>query len=198
MDSKRLIELPSDLMERCKHYGQRRVWLYRRGFNAASLAVSSHGAENNPELQAIALMSECAFALWASLDPIGAVNWSDRCDAGFDVKAWGARWDVKYTGRNGRYLIWPIRKRHILASKQFDDLVLIKAAPPRFLIVGWILKAIFVADHHTAPLGHALDEGTWYLDQSELWGYQSNDPTADARRAIRDGRQADYVMGAII
>src|SRR5207253_1957059 len=119
MASKHLIKLPNDLVKRSWDQGRRIVAAYQRGENAASLAVSSHGAEDDAELQAKARMAECAYCVWAKLDPSTALQWGDRCDPGWDVKHLGLRVDVKRTHGNGRYLLWPVNKRQIFESKPF-------------------------------------------------------------------------------
>jgi hypothetical protein len=166
---KQIVTLPRDLIDHCERYGRQVVDDYRAGLNSASLAVSSHGAEANVELQSIARMAECAFCCFASIDPLASLNWSHRCDPGYDVWCWNMHWDIKYTNWHGRFLIWPINKRAIFHSKKFDALCLVKADPPRFLIGGHTLKAIFAAEHLVAPPGHKLAAGTWYMHESDLW-----------------------------
>jgi hypothetical protein len=88
----------------------------------ASLEVSSHGAQNNSILQAHAKGAECAFCLWAGIDPLTALNWAAKIDRGFDVFWSQRRIDIKHTA-NGRFLIWPINKREFLTEKPIDVLV---------------------------------------------------------------------------
>lgn len=170
MDSRHCIKLPSDLIARSDRYGIEVVNSYREGMHRASLAVSSHGAQFNTTLQGLARAAECAFCLWGGLDP-NHLNWDHlRCDPGFDVSLNGVRFDVKNTGFNSRYLIWPINKRHIFSTKRFDALVLVKQRSPEFFIAGWMDKESFERWHETAGEGHALNAGTWYVDEQYLFG----------------------------
>jgi hypothetical protein len=132
--------------------------------------VSSHGAQFNIELQAHARMAECAIALHFGLDPRAALHWSDYCDAGFDLRAFGVRWDNKQTDR-GRNLIWPINKRHIYQTKEFDVLGLVRGPVDEriFIMVGFTNKPMFWHEHKVADDAHALDAGTWYMPEAELW-----------------------------
>jgi hypothetical protein len=50
MDSKREVILSDELIERCREYGRRVVEGYAAGRNSGSRAVSSRGAEANPDL----------------------------------------------------------------------------------------------------------------------------------------------------
>lgn len=163
------VKLPPDWIERSREWGARVVTDYASGWNAKSRAVSCFDAERNIVLQSKAKMCECAFALWAGIDP-QRLHWERYCDDGADVTWLGKRWDVKATGINSRFLIWPIAKNHIFESKRFDNLVLVKHDEPSFVISGWISKEEFRANHQVAGAGHKLFPGTWYMDQIQLWG----------------------------
>jgi hypothetical protein len=170
MVAKATVMLSDDLIAHSRRFGAAVVASYEAGDNPASRDVSSHGAESNAELQAHGRMAEIAFCLYAGLDPLTALNWRLRCDPGFDVVAFGVRWDIKAT-RRGHYLIWPINKRHIFASKRFDTLALVRGEAPRFTLAGFTNKPFFAGEHQVATLGHCLDPGTWYMHDSELWPF---------------------------
>lgn len=161
------VRLTDGLAERCKARGHAIVQAYREGRHAASLAVSSHGAELNVDLQINAKMAECAFCLMVGLDPLVALWWSDRPDPGYDCAWRGWRWDVKSTKLSGRYLIWPVNKRHIFESKPFDMLALMKQHNDnlRFSAGGWVTKTVFADRHEVADEAHRLTTGTWYMDE---------------------------------
>ena len=169
MDSKPQVTLPDEWIKRSREWGARVVADYADGRNARSRAVSCFDAESNIELQAKAKMCECAFALWAGIDP-SRCHWERHCDDGADSTWLGRRWDIKATRINGRFLIWPIAKNHIFESKRFDHLVLVKHDEPRFVIAGWVSKQEFSKNHKVAGEGHKLFPGTWYMHEDELWG----------------------------
>jgi len=169
VDSKPIVTLPNDLIERSKEFARETVAAYRRGDNSYSFDVSSHGAEFNAELQAHARMAECAFCLWAGLDANVALNWTSRCDPGWDVYYAGRRVDIKATHARGRYLIWPINKRvELFQKKTFDDLVLVRGDEPTFVIAGISSKQEFENAFQIAGRDHVLDAGTWYVHESDL------------------------------
>jgi len=167
MGTRPTISLPSDVIERCRHHAARIVADYDAGFNAASRAVSTHGMERNVEWQAHGKMAECAFALWLGVS-LDGLNWSRRPDTGADISFYGFLLDVKATTARGRYLIWPIGKRHIFESKRFDALVLVKGDIPIFEIVGFIEKRAFADRHRVWDGDHGLQPGTWYMAEDEL------------------------------
>jgi hypothetical protein len=161
--------LPESLILHCCRFADQVLDAYRNGENAASRAVSSHGAENNWGLQALGKMAEAALCQYLGIDPLLALHWGRRCDPGFDLIALGGhRIDVKYADCSYRYLIWPVNKRHIFHQKPFDMLVFVKADYPDFLMQGWTTKENFYREHKCAPEGHRLAVGTWYMDESEL------------------------------
>jgi hypothetical protein len=161
----KLIELDRATTERCVQFGHAIVQRYAAGETPRSLAVSSHGAESNPRVQARAKMAECILAVWLglALDPL-----FEQSLRPWDLRTARSRIDVKQTGLNGQYLIWPKRKNDIFAAKEFDLLVLVKndwnAGAPR----GWIEKEDFFRLKSVAGEGHKLDPGTWYVDQELL------------------------------
>lgn len=169
MDTKHLIKLPSDLLERCAGHGEQMAADYAAGMSPNSRAVSSHGMEANGPALGVAKMAECAFALWAGMDPLAHVSWERRADGGCDLLIPPrCRVDVKNTKMDRRFLIWPINKRGFYQEKQFDVLVLVKDDIPSFLVRGWISKQDFFIQHDEAPEGHKLTPGTWFMDESDL------------------------------
>lgn len=171
MDLKPEVILPLEWIVRCKEYGEEIVAGYAAGRNAASRAVSSHGAEADADLQATAKMGEVAFCLAAGMNPEAALNWSGATDQGWDVKFFGIKVDVKTIGMHKELLIWPVNKTSFFWEKKFDVLVLVKAAPPRFVIQKWITKMAFYAEKTIAGSERrGITPGTWYLAESSLWG----------------------------
>jgi hypothetical protein len=166
------IELSSNWISRCREYAEQIVADYANGRNANSRAVTCFDAHENITLQATAKMCECAFAVWAGMDP-ESLNWSRFCDNGTDIIWRARRWDIKATRINGQYLIWPIAKNGIYHSKQFDCLALVKFDPPLFELAGWMSKGEFLQTHEVAPEGHKLFPGTWYVHKDRLWDLTS-------------------------
>jgi hypothetical protein len=166
------IDLPSNWINCCREYAEKVVVDYANGRNAKSRAVTCFDAHDNITLQATAKMCECAFAVWAGMDP-ARLNWSGFCDNGTDIIWRSKRWDIKATKIGGQYLIWPITKNEIYDSKQFDCLALVKFAVPTFELAGWISKGEFSATHEIATDGHKLFSGTWYVHQDRLWDLTS-------------------------
>jgi hypothetical protein len=171
MDTRRYHTLPSDLLGACVRYGKTLRAHYASGGSPQSRAFSSHGAENNPILLGESKMAECIFCMEAGLNPREALKWSvDHPDGDYDCLLRQVRVDVKYTGINSRYLIWPINKNPIFDSKGFDALVLIKLDGDRGrgFVQGWMTKASFRKLRSIAGPGHKLDAGTRYVDQDLL------------------------------
>ena len=79
MATKRIrVQLPSDLLARCIKAGEIIVQDLLNPTtleDSMSAAISSHGAELDPILQANAKAAECAFCLWAGFDPLYSVRW---------------------------------------------------------------------------------------------------------------------------
>ncbi len=164
------IVLPEKLIQRCNKFGERVVDSYRAGLNQASLSVSYRGADKNVALQAEAKMAECAFCLWAGLDPIETLHWGRAADLGYDVIYKGSRLDIKWVGLGRKYLIWSKAKNDFFDTRPFDAFVLVKGLRPRFEVSGWLSKYDFYHRHGIAGRSHVLDEGTWFMDSRELWG----------------------------
>jgi hypothetical protein len=132
-----------------------------------SAALTTHGAELDPVLQANAKAAECAFCLWAGFDPLYAVRWR-HADSGYDVVWFTVRIDVKQTcHRNGR-LLWPIGKQKIIDRKDFDVFVLACGSGADFDLCGWITKTSFLKHYKTADGKNGMTSGTWFMDQAEL------------------------------
>lgn len=174
MDSNPTVVLPPELVERAERWAQQVVDDYAAGRNAASRAVTCFDAHSNVRLQAHAKMAECAFALFAGTDPKFSITWNRHCDGGSDFFWRGKRWDIKATSARGQYLIWPIAKNHIYASKHFDMLALVRGDVPRFEIAGFVSKEEFFAHKQVSPgpPQHPLFAGTWHMHVSNLWGPQ--------------------------
>jgi hypothetical protein len=167
MDTKPTVLLPRDVIERCDRHAAQMVADYRAGRNAASLAVSTHGMQFNAAGQAHAKKGECAFAIWLGL-PLDVLHWGRDCDDGSDVTFFTAQIDVKATQPRGRFLIWPIGKRHIFDSKRFNMLALVKGDGECFTIAGFVEKSDFALWHHVWNEPHGLQAGTWFMREEEL------------------------------
>lgn len=159
--------MPPDVIADARQWARQMIADYAAGRCNASLAVSSHGAENNIELQTQAKLAEVAFAIWVGENPTDAVHWGRRPDRGFDIAVGKYRVDVKHTNQHGQYLIWPVKKRHIFASKPFDALVLVKGAGAVYYVWRWIPKDEFFQKKQEAGPGHRLTEGTWFVHQND-------------------------------
>lgn len=167
----RSIRLPPDVIKRCIEYGEQFVESYREGNNPWSRAVSSHGAEHNPVLQANAKMAECAFCLLLGLS-IDDLYWDDSDAHHHDVLFHSLRVDVKHTSSRGRFLIWPIRKIAHLPNKKIDVLVLVRGDRPQcdFEISGWVGKRRFIAEHRLSDENDPLPTvGTPCMELEDLW-----------------------------
>ncbi len=165
------VQLPSDLLARCIKAGE---IIVRDLLNPATLedamsaALSSHGAELDPILQANGKAAECAFCLWAGFDPLYSVRWRRHADSGYDVVWFTVRIDVKQTcHRNGR-LIWPIGKAALLEKKDFDLFVLACGSGDAFDLCGWVTKTNFLKSYHVSNGHDGLTAGTWFMEQREL------------------------------
>ena len=194
MDSSHHVTLPRELIVRCEQHGAGIVHGYGIGLNANSRAVTTHGADRNPRLQATAKMAECAFCLWAGLDPIRSLHWGDDCDPGFDAMFGDLRVDVKETAITSAFLIWPVGKRALFAKKPFDVLVLVKSLIPHFVVRGWVTKQYFAEEHGVADDRHVLTPGTWHMHEKILWPMyelELGPPTRDACHRDPWGRFAN-------
>lgn len=165
-----IITLDSATTERCIEYGDRVVRDYAAGRADRSLDFSSHGAERNARLQAESKMAECILAhtLGLPIDPLFNSPFFS-----YDVATARVTLDVKQTGLSGRYLIWPVRKNDIFASKAFDHLALVKTDWNRGHPVGWIEKWEFHELKVVAGDNHRLTKGTWHVDESVLHPFDS-------------------------
>jgi len=162
-----IVRLSPDLVTRCQCLGAYRVERYALGFNPGSRALSSHGAESDPELQGRSVMAECAVCRYLKINP-ERLNWTGASDCGFDFEFCGLRFDIKMTKRHSHYLIWPVNKRGIFDIEPFDALILVKQDFPDFEIAGWLTKNEFAALHREADERHVLATGTWYVHESAL------------------------------
>jgi hypothetical protein len=173
-----MIDLSDSLVWRCQAWGRQMVDRYASG--SRSLRYSSHGAERNPVLHATSKIAECVFALDMGLDPGSALDWGGSPDHGYDVVVGRTCVDVKQSGMNSRYLIWPTKKNGMFDSKSFHVLVLVKTdiererdgerriMAARGYCAGWIGKRSFALRHQVAGADHKLDQGTRYMPQSRL------------------------------
>lgn len=164
-----MIEVPPELVRRCEEWGPWFVEHLAKGGSPHTLALASHGAETNPVLQAQSKIAECIFALHMDLDPDSAVGWfSEQPDDTWDVLVGETRVDVKGTGLNSHFLIWPIRKNPTFDKKRFHVLALVKTDGTRGYVHGWIGKRSFRRGREIAGPGHPLTEGTRFMHEDKL------------------------------
>lgn len=162
------IKVPLDLRIRCWQFGHDSCEDYEHGKKDASLKYATHGIERDPKGQANAKMAECAFCLWAGLDPWNALDWSEYPDDDYDTIYKGVRVDVKRTSPYGQYLFWPYNKGKV-RHRNFDAFVLVAGKEPRFSMVGWVTKSYF-QKHYRVNRGEVpLHLGDKYIQPSELW-----------------------------
>lgn len=166
--NQREIIMPPLIIEKARKWARRMISDYEKGLHAASLAVSSHGAQYDEDLLKESKLAECAMSVWAGLSPLTAVRWEPGPDDDYDVVVGNCRIDVKHTSPYGSRLIWPLRKNDFFHKKQFDVLVLVKGKGAAYRVVGWLPKQKFFGDKHVATAGHKLTKGTWYVDQGKL------------------------------
>lgn len=162
------IVLSDDLVKRCLDAGQARVDGYKRGDYPKGLALSSHGAELNPVLQANSVGGECAFAIWGGKDPLRAVKWKPVEDGGHDIQFYCFRVDVKTIDRHKKLLIWPVNKKRLFMEKDFTTLVLVKGELPKFTIAKWISKEAFYNECSLDELP-GITPGTPWMKEEDLW-----------------------------
>jgi hypothetical protein len=184
MDLRPIVSLPKHWERRCNEHGERIVAGYAAGQNARSKACAVPGREpihDKPEEQARGRMYECAFCLWAGLDPAVFLNWTDYADSGFDLIAGRTkqyRYDIKGSwSPTSTALIWPLSKNHFLNELRADLFVFVRRARERrendelaFEHVGWISVENFREFHSIADAERRprFEPGTKYIDQSWL------------------------------
>lgn len=159
-----IVWLHREALERARERGRQTAKGYAEG--RYSTALSSHGAEQNPELLAMGRMAEIALCAWIGINYETRLNWKDQPDTGFDVE-FGVKLDTKATAK-GTKLIWPINKNGRLHEAPFDILVLVKCAEPLFCMAGWIWKHEFEAKHQVSDGSDGLTPGTWFMHQDDL------------------------------
>jgi hypothetical protein len=176
MDSNPKVLLRPDLLAKCWQWAGQVIADYEAPPNASierSRGISYRGAERNRGLLARAKMAECAFCLWAGIDPLMHLGWDRHADSGYDVRWAGHSFDIKHSELiRPRYLLWPIRKNHLFEKKNFTALVLVGDIEPEMTLWGWVTKAEFQENCYTADENHKLDTGTWYMDQRDLRGME--------------------------
>lgn len=171
MDLNREVTLTDELIKLCWAYAHAVVKAYAEGRHAKSHALSSHGADLDPEVWAKAKMGECVCAILMGLDPMKALTWGEFADGGHDLVALNRKIDAKTIDAWDKYLCWPINKNHLYWKKDFDTLVLIKGNPPTFRAVGWMDKTAFWAEKLVADgyVPHGITKGTWCKYEKAIW-----------------------------
>jgi hypothetical protein len=140
---------------------------------------------------------------------VDRLNWSNYCDAGYDVMFHQYRIDIKTVGYGRHFLIWPVNKRHFYLETRFNALVLVKEAAPRFLIDKWISRDGFYCERCQADgqfPNSSITPGTWFIKDSQLWdiddlcrlaGHAIPAPTMTATDAIAEGKGFEWVTGRL-
>lgn len=166
--------VPAHFVNMCFGYGTDIVSEYAKR-RATECVIGYQDIGKDPVAQANAKAAECALAAYLGLDLYEAVDWStDAPDPGWDIRHGGIRIDVKGALPRSSYLIWSLKKLHLLERKEFDVFVLVKGEKiigdkdANFEITGWISKAAFMVQSEIAGPGHRLHEGTRYLHQGAL------------------------------
>lgn len=165
-----LVKLPPDLCKRCWGFGNAVVDRFNRGQKPESMYYATHGFDKNVGGWAQSKMAECAFALWATVNP-DELNWSDEADrgrrGGGDLTVGRAKVQVKHTAMTSRLLMWPANKIGRFDKEEFHILVLVKGAEPEFLIKGWVGKEFFRRRHKVSD-GAKVTVGNWIMDEDDL------------------------------
>jgi hypothetical protein len=142
-----------------------------RSQEIATAMTVKHGAPRADldwKVQAIGRAAEVGYCLAYGLDPETSLNWAHLCDRGSDLTRDGRTWDVKATGLYGRFLIWPVEKRHYFDTGCADMLVLALVGDGRVELVGQITRDRFRQERQTADDMHKLYTGTWFMDRRDL------------------------------
>jgi len=163
------VTLSAVLMSRCREQGAKAVSALQAGVTPRSRAFSLYGAENNIDLHSNARAAECAFCLWAGLDPMNALRWDYGNAADHDVVINNILIDVKWAESWKRLLCWPVSKNDYYLVKKFDLMVFVRGDPPTFIVRCWMPKFGFlrckgIADGFN-PRGLTAD--TWFLHESK-------------------------------
>ena len=147
------------------------VWAWSRDKRIKN-QYTSHGAEDNSDLQAWSRLCEKAFAHFVGLS-FDTVKLGSTDDA--DVCIGARRVDIKSCVMPYRLLCWPATKTGKYETSSFTDLALVKyeyVPTVRFKIQGWISKVRFRMEKFIWPAGPAakknLDPGTWYVSEEQL------------------------------
>jgi hypothetical protein len=172
-DASPLTRLPAYWRNECLKFAAKFIAWLQTPAGQACLALADHGIETNQRVIAESKAAEVIFCLEHGIDPRD-LKWEAEggADHGSDILYYGKLLDVKYTLWGGEFLFWPKKKNHLLAKKRFDALALVKLdiRPDDWsgATWGWISKAEFQKTYRVAGANHALDEGTFYVHQSEL------------------------------
>jgi hypothetical protein len=164
-----MVRLKEELVARCEDRGYRMVRYLKAGGSPRTTAMATHGAENDPDLQARSKMAECATCILLGGDVDRDIHWADWADPGFDCKRDGFRYDCKMIPWHYHYLCWAVAKNPWFERANFHRLVLVKEKTRGLYGVrGWVDKDVFAVKKHIAGPGHKLDLGTWHMDEQEL------------------------------
>ena len=158
--------LSPELIKLCWDYAGKVV-----GHGNIAVHLAHRGAEHDVAKWALSKMGECVFALECGLDPLKVLKWDPDIPDKWDVEHLGRKCDVKTTHPGSVYLLWSVAKNGIWEDTQFDTMVLTKVKIEEGIgfSYGWIPKLHFTTRHLVAGPNHKLDEGTWHMDQEDIW-----------------------------
>lgn len=169
-----------NLVDKCYAFGEKVVDSYQRGKKEASRNLALKGKppiDADVEVQAAGRMAECAACIYLELDPIKELDWSSKCDGGYDFKMHnGIKVDVKAsTHPHARKLIWPVTKVDFL-EKAADVLLFAKVRLDKAQmlgvpveLVGWVFKDEFIQHHQIAESWErGMIAGTPYMLDKDL------------------------------
>lgn len=166
-------------VDKCEAFAGRVVDSYMAGRKKASQELAVQGKpriDNDAQVQAVGRIAEYAMCLAAGIDPDKGLNWTSRCDSGFDLQLADRRTvDVKASSHPAaRKLIWPVSKKYFL-TKAADVLVLARVLKSRkeplgqvVELVGWVSRKEFIGKHRLARSEPGMVDGTLYMLDTDL------------------------------
>jgi len=166
-DTRPRVELHEDYVAASFEWGQRSVNGYARGSKERSRSYARPGVTALP-WQLMGRLGECALCQWLAIDAFNALDWSDRCDAGYDLVLRELFVDVKTTGR-AEMLIWPVTKNELLEKASSHVLVGARMVDAFCVeLMGCVSRRRFIREHRVAGASSSLDPGTKYMRAIEL------------------------------
>jgi hypothetical protein len=195
-ETRPVIDLPWEWLERCFHWGKQSVGGYERKEKEGSRQYARPGIAESVDYQSLGKMGEVAFCLWAGIDP-ERLDWGPKTDNGVDIEHLGHKVDVKAS--RTMCLIWPVTKMHFLDRSPADRFVAVNGRErPRMVILGWMPRDRFIKHHKVAPPPDHWDAGTPYMDAVDLLPmtqFDGPESKAWAELSIIKGIQWKYIQG---